>query len=258
MKNKITKIIIIGIILLTGYLGIKELTSPAAEKPTTAAIVDSTTNTTLLVVNNTTDTVNVWLTLGVYTDSLKNYYLQNVNGVFGILDSGAVGIFAVLPNDTLSYTSTLGLSGNLCFGGPAINCPNTQWPTATNIFEFCLNNNFGLNPQESVEISCIAGVNAFLAGRLIGDNWIVTQGIDTVRTFKNDIVGHNSGLYGVFPTGCTNCTNQQGAPTCTPAIAFDTPNNFPICIIQRPAIGSGGTVICIFNGFTPVICDKSN
>jgi hypothetical protein len=214
----------------------------------------TTENTELLVVNNTSDTVVTWLTLSVYTDTLKNYFVQNVFGIFGIADSGATGTFTLLPNDTLSYTSTLALSGNLCFGGPPLNCSSAQFPYATNIFEFCLNNDFGTAPQESVEISCVAGVNSYLIGRLVGNYWTVTQGIDTVRTFKNDLFGHNTGLYGVFPTGCTNCTNQAGAPVCSPALPFDKPNDKPICIIQRPAIGSGGQVYCIFDGFTPNIC----
>jgi hypothetical protein len=211
-------------------------------------------NTTLMVTNTSVDTVQVWLTLSIYTDSLSNYFVQNVNAIYGIIDSGAAGSFNLAPGDTLSYTSPLALSGNLCFGGQAVNCPTTQFPYATNIFEFCLNNNFGIAPQESVEISCIAGVNSFLIGNLKGPNWIVTTGIDTVRVFKNGTIGNNSGRYGVFPTGCTNCTNTAGAPTCTPSVLMDIPNDNTICIIQRPAAQIGGTVICTFAGFTPLIC----
>lgn len=207
--------------------------------------------TTLCVANGTNDTVTVWLTLSVFTDTMANYYVQNVDSIFGITDSGSVGSFQLPPFDTLFYQSPLALSGNLCFGGQAINCPSTQFPNGTNIYEFCLNNNAcGTYQQESVEISCVAGVNSYLAGRLIGDNWIVTTGIDTVRYFSNDTLGANTGRYGVFPTGCTNCTNQQGAPVCSPALPFDQPNTNSICIIQRPASNSGGFIFCTFNGFT--------
>ena len=254
MKNLLKKLLLTASI----FLGVLMFDSCSVENvteiKTELVLNDSTENTELFVVNNTDDTVNVWLTLGIYTDSLKNYFVQNVSGIFGITDSGAVGTFALAPNDTLAYTSVLALSGNLCFGGPPLNCSTMDFPYATNIFEFCLNNNFGLNPQESVEISCIAGVNSYLVGNLIGNNWQVTEGIDTVRVFRNANFGENSGLCGVFPTGCTNCTNQAGAPICTPALPFDKPNDKPICIIQRPAVGSGGQVICTFSGFTPVIC----
>ena len=236
------------------FFGIFDDPKPSKEK-TEIAITDTIENTELLLVNNTYDTIRSWLTLSIYTDTLKNYFVQNVIGIFGIPDSGSSGNFMLLPKDTLSYTSLLGLSGNLCFGGPPLNCPNKHFPYATNIFEFCLNNNFGVNPQESVEISCVAGVNSYLIGKLTGPNWIVTTGIDTVTVFRNASYGNNTGLYGVFPTGCTNCTNREGAPACQDSLRPDQPNTQPICIIQRPAVGSGGAVVCLFNGFTPYICE---
>jgi len=208
------------------------------------------TNTTLYVVNQSTDTVEVWLTLSQYSGSLKNYFVQDVKGIFGIKTIGSSGMFILAPNDTVSYQSLLALSGNICFGGQAINCPTTDYPTGTNIFEFCLNNNFGVAPQESVEISCVSGVNSFISGELSNYNWIVTTGIDSIQNFNNGALGNNSNRYGVFPTGCTNCTNQQGAPICNPSLPFDAPNTIPICIIQRPANLLGGSVFCKFTGFT--------
>ncbi len=243
------------LILMAGMtMGTFEACTSVCEEEQIELINQAPQNTELMVTNTTKDTVTAWLTLNIYTDTLDNYFVQNVQSIFGIADSGAAGSFKLAPGDTLTYVSPLALAGNLCFGGQPVNCSNSQFPYGTNIFEFCLNNNFGVNPQESVEISCIAGVNSFLIGNLLGPNWIVTTGIDTVRVFKNGMLGQNTGRCGVFPTGCTNCTNQQGAPTCTPAIPFDRVNDKPICIIQRSANQSGGSVICTFNGYAPVIC----
>lgn len=260
MKKSISNLIL-RLALFSGIAIINPACSIFTEEKEEVVVIQNDTCSTVettefVLVNNTFDTVSVWLTLNIYTDTLKNYYIQNVFGIFGITDSGAVGNLNLLPKDTLYYNSAMALAGNICFGGQPVNCSNKQFPYGTNIFEFCLNNNFGLYPQESVEISCVAGVNSYIIGRLNGDYWNVTTGIDTVRTFRNATFGNNTGLYGVFPTGCTNCTNQDGAPVCTPKLPFDKPNNKPICIIQRPAVGSGGSVFCYFNGYTPNICNK--
>lgn len=205
--------------------------------------------TSLCVVNNTSDTIDAFLTLSVYTDTMAKYYIQNVNGIFGMDTTGTVGMFTIMPNDTVIYLNdTMALSGNICFGGQPTNCPTSIFPKGTNIFEFTINNQkCGLYQQESVEISCVAGVNSYMVGNLKGTGWIVTTGIDTVTTFSNNTLGNNTGRVGVFPTGCTNCTNHKGAPTCT---QLEKPNDKPICIIQRPAIGAYGVLICTFNGYT--------
>ena len=91
--------------------------------------------------------------------------------------------------------------------------------------------------------------------------WLATGDIGSVITGDKNFtihitalstaLGNNTGLPGVFPTGCTNCTNQQGATICTnPTLPFDKPNTKPICIISRPSTIKGGSVICTFNGFT--------
>lgn len=212
---------------------------------------DSLSETTLCVTNQTDDTVDVWLTISIFTDTLKNYYVQDVNGIFGITTSGGSGTFVLAPGDSVFYKSELAFSGNLCFGGPALNCPTDLFPTGTNIFEFTINNQaIGKYPQESVEISCVAGVNSYLSGKLSQQNWIVTTGIDSIQHFHNDTLGNNRNRYGVFPTGCTNCTNQSGAPVCVDPLTFEAPNELPICIIQRPANLSGGMIYCTFHGFT--------
>lgn len=254
--KKINKLGILGTIIIFWFCGF--LISCLSETNEVVLVneptpqVETTGYTTLVLTNNTNDTISTWLTLSGYTDTLKNYYVQNVNGIFGITDSGLVGNFKLLPQDTLTYQSTMALSGNICFGGQPINCPNTQFPTGLNIFEFTINNRaIDTLGSESVEISCVNGVNSWIVGNLVGNGWEVTKGMDTIRTFKNATLGNNTGLPGVFPTGCTNCTNQQGATICTnPALPFDKPNDKPICIISRPSTIKGGFVICTFNGFT--------
>lgn len=208
-------------------------------------------STTLLVTNTTNKPVTAWLTLSVYTDSTKAYYEQNVNGIFGITTNGSSGSFTIKPNYTLSYSSIKAFSGNICFGTQPLNCPTNDYPLGTNIFEFTINNGLlGPEQTESVEISCVAGVHSLIIGNLQGNDWVATAGYDSIKTFKNSTFGNNSNLVGVFPTGCTNCTNTQGMQVCSRALKFDTPNTLPICIVSRPCSKSGGGILCSFNGFT--------
>lgn len=210
-----------------------------------------TAPSTLFVANESLDTVDVWLTLSVFNDSVTaSKYIQQVDGIFGMTGSEPFGSFKLPPGDTLSYTPDKAISGNLCFGTQPLNCPNPKWPRATNIFEFALNNNLAPASQETVEISCVAGVNCIMEGFLVGPGWTVTTGIDTVRTFINGPFGNNRNRYGVFPTGCTDCTDQNGAPLCDPLVPFEKPNKNKICLLQRPASIGGGEIYCTFKNFT--------
>lgn len=206
---------------------------------------------TLSVSNASLDTVDVWLTLSVFEDSTTaSKYVQQVDGIFGMTGSEPFGSFKVAPGDTLSYTPGKAISGNLCFGTQPLNCPNDLWPHATNIFEFALNNNLAPASQETVEISCVSGVNSLMEGYLVGPGWTVTTGIDTVRRFENGPFGDNRKRYGVFPTGCTDCTDQDGAPSCAFPLPFEKPNTSKICLLQRPATIGGGKVYCTFKNYT--------
>lgn len=210
-----------------------------------------TESTSLVVINESVDPVVVWLTLSVFTDSTTaSKYVQQVDGIFGMTGTNPFGSFTLDPGDTLSYTPIKAISGNLCFGTQPMNCPTKETPKGTNIFEFALNNDLAPASQETVDISCVGGVNSLLEGFLVGSGWNVTTKIDTVRTFLNGPFGDNRNRYGVFPTGCTGCTDQVGATLCDPLVPFEKPNTTKICLFQRPATIGGGQVYCTFKNFT--------
>lgn len=204
-------------------------------------------NTEVCVVNATKDTVNVFLTLGSDTN-----YVTNVNGVFGITEVGLKGYFTLLPNDTVSYQSPLnkGFNGNLSFGDYANNCPDTTvFPLGMNIFEFALNNNFnGIpNAQETIDISCVSGVNCKIGCNFSQNNW---NAGDTVgfTSIENSYLYDNVGRIGVFPFGCDSCTVIKNPPICPNHKKFSQPQSKSICNVQRNATLKGGKLYVIYGG----------
>jgi len=194
--------------------------------------------TTLTVKNShPADTITAYLTLGGCEGCLTD-----VKGIFGITDSGAQGSFTLIPNQELSYSSPAGsaFEGNICFLAPPINCPN-----GNNICEFALNNNNTSDTmaQETVEISCVAGVTYIAKYTLKdGGNWTATTGYDSIRTFHNDTIGANSGKIGVFPYGCDDCTKSTDKrPSCV--TNPEPAQKLPICNVSRNARQSGGSVL---------------
>lgn len=123
-------------------------------------------NTTLQITNESSDSVLVYLTLS----KQDNRFVQDVNGIFGIKQTGLVGSFYLQSHDTVSYRSTLEFSGNIGFGTQGLNCKDSTWKNGVNIFEFNLN-----EPQESIDISCVGGVNCIMSADLIGGTtWSAT------------------------------------------------------------------------------------
>lgn len=199
-------------------------------------------NTRMVIANSSNDTVEGYLTLSGYSGKEKNLYVQNVNKIFGITQTGLVGVFTIAPGDSVVYTSKKYFSGNIAFGSQPQNCKDSILPNGINIFEFNLN-----EPQESLDISCMAGVNCIMGVSLNGGpKWPVT-GISDPRYLQND-TANNTNLVGVYPYGCTNCTNTEGKQTCqTPN---DTPNTAAICNPTRAKNRKGGTVRLNFMGYT--------
>lgn len=199
------------------------------------------TRTTTVTVKNSSDTtITVFLTLGG-----TSKWVQNVNGIFGITGSGSQGSFILNPGDSSVYTPKKPIQGNISFAYPPINCP-----VGITLYEFCLNN-YGTvkDAQETVEISCVAGVSSVGRFTLMGGTaWSATTLYPTVTTFSNSTMGNNTNLVGVYPYGCTNCTNTAGMPTCI--TTADTPDSVNICNVQRFAKGSGGNVRIEFFGLT--------
>lgn len=200
-------------------------------------------NTQLVVVNKGKDSVLVYLTLSGYPTN-DSVHVKDVFGIFGIKQHGLVGSFFLASGDSASYISTKWLSGNISFGGQPINCFSEAWLTGVNPFEFNLNND-----QESIDISAMGGVNCILQVELIGGpKWQASSKYQDVRYFYNDSMWRNSELIGVYPYGCTNCTNTEGKQDCqTPN---EKPNSEPICNPTRAKGAHGGTVRVSFLGYT--------
>lgn len=206
-------------------------------------------NTVLFIQNSTSDSVLVFLTLGNGGDT---NYVQDVNGIFGITTTGSQGSFMLHSNDTFSYCSPSGkgLNGNLCFTTAPINCADTTFfPSGINIFEFTLNNNFNTDAQETIEISCVSGVNSYIIGMMNGGgvwNAGVTQ--PSVDSIYNLNLYNNTGLVGVYPYGCDDCDSIASPPFCAGHKPYATPQSNKICNVQRPSTTNGGSVVVTFNG----------
>ncbi|HWY11942.1 MAG TPA: hypothetical protein VN026_11485 [Bacteroidia bacterium] len=204
-------------------------------------VADSTTTILRIKNSNPTQTITVYLTL-----SCGAGWVSDVNGMFGIVSSKkSQGSFILNPNDSLDYITpdSLGLSGNFSFGYPPVNCP-----VGITLYEFTLNNAGTIKfSQETTEISCVAGVSSL--GKITlygGGNWEANPNYMNVRFIKNDSMGKNSGLVGVFPYGCTNCTDTAGKPDCI--TNPEKPQSQAICNISRDANNSGGIVKVEFIG----------
>jgi hypothetical protein len=225
-------------------LALTSLFSCTTEIKEEVIIIDSSNNTELILVNSTKDSVLVWLTLSGYPAADSALYVQNVNGIFGITQTGLQGSFYLGSKDSVFYTSTTGLSGNIGFGTSPINCPTTTWPTGANIYEFNLN-----VPQESCDIGCVTGVNSLINVQLLGGpEWQASPAYPDVREIQNDSMYKNTNRVGVMPYGCTNCVNTDGKQPCqTPS---ETPSSTRICNPTRSAGVRGGQVIVTFKGYT--------
>jgi len=213
---------------------------------------DIDTTTRVRIVNLTDDSVVVWITLGATPGCL-----QDIWDIPFITDSvtNLKGYFTLYANDsTMDFAPPLGIgyNGNVSFDTCALNCAIPRFPYGINLFEFIVNNSFQLgNPQETIEISCVSGCNALIEGYLWGDglDWN-TYGNPEVTYIYNNGKWGNSGLLGVFPFGCDDCTASVSPPTCDTS-SIDKQKE-PICTIQRNAKGSGGGLVRIaYNGIPP-------
>ena len=197
--------------------------------------------TSLIVKNqHPTDSVLVYLTLNA-----GKMYVSDVNGIFGITSTKKTqGCFYLDAGDSVCYTSPKGkaFNGNISFWNAPVNCPYA----GTTLYEFNLNNYLtDKYAQETVDISCLAGVTSFGSIDLKGGslNWTDNVNPQNITHIQNDSLYKNTGISGVYPYGCTNCTNTDGAPVCdNNPPPFATPNTENICNVQRFAKGSGGTV----------------
>ena len=121
--------------------------------------------TELTLANATSETVRVYLTLGAVKRCVP--HVGNIPFVKHVLND-LQGWFDLPAGHSVCYTPPpgFGLNGNFSFGSPPLNCAPAEYPSGINLAEFMLNNGFqGENAQETIDISCVAGANAFLQDR---------------------------------------------------------------------------------------------
>lgn len=212
--------------------------------------------TTLKITNRSGAEVKVYLTLGAVSGCV-----QDVNAIALVKTpvNPLQGWFPLANGVTQTYTPPqgLGISGNFAFGSPPLNCPTAEFRNGINLAEFMLNNAFQEgNPQETIDISCVAGVNALIAFAMTGGGtWNAGPLRSGVANFANKPLGQNTGLVGVFPCGCDDCTSRKNPPqpSCpqspNPPPKYEACQSEPICNVQRDASSSGGSVEVIFLGF---------
>lgn len=165
--------------------------------------------------------------------------------------SALMGSFILKPRSrTQAYAPRrLGFCANLSFGTPPLNCPTPEFPNGVNLFEFILNNAFqGANAQETIDISCVAGVNCHIGAHLGGKTWNAGPTKPAVTNIENGPIGTNSGRVGVYPVGCDVCTGSEDPPECPNGLSPETPQAAAICNVQRAATNNGGIVEVRFVG----------
>lgn len=211
--------------------------------------------THLEVTNRSANPVLTYITLGATSGCVQDVStLTFTNGVVCTTLFPLMGTFTLPAGGSTRVAAPegLGLNGNLCLGTPPINCPCVEWQEGVCLAEFILNNGFQPGGQETVDISCVCGANAYLGIELSAGDWTTNGGAIRVASIANDTRYQNRGLIGVFPYGCDNCTSSDNPPACVGRHP-DQANTLPICNVQRPASGNqGGVVHVTFGGFTPV------
>lgn len=202
------------------------------------------------VYNGTNDTVTVYVTLGATPGCI-----QNVMNVAWVTDSvpgqrGLQGKFTLLPGDsTVAFApDSSGFNGVISFDAQPNNCPDTiQYPTGVNQYEFMINNAFqGANAQESINISCVHGVNCVIEVDVHSKNkFNAGPTVPVVEAFRNTL-NRNDLIVGVYPYGCDTCT---GSKTPLPCIKYPQPaHKNSVCQVQRNAAQSGGLIKVIYLG----------
>jgi hypothetical protein len=212
--------------------------------------------TELTLANASSEPVQVSMTLGTVKRCVS--HVANIPFITTVL-SDLQGWFMLPAGQQVSYTPPpgFGLNGNVSFGSPPMNCATADYPSGINLAEFMLNNAFqGAAAQETLDISCVAGANAFVQISVEGgDGWNAGPTQPSVTQFQNQAIGGNVGQVGVYPYACDVCTGSQNPPQCDcpPAGAPQppVPQTEAICNVQRNAAGAGGTVTVTFAGFIP-------
>lgn len=192
--------------------------------------------------------VTVWITLGATPGCLQDItkipFVTNFQGTM-------VGSFVLPPNaSTPEYApDKMGFNANISFNAQPQNCPDGLFPHGVNLFEFIINNAFqGAAAQETVDISCVAGINCAIGALLGGPTWNAGPTQPRVTRIENGKHGTNTGRVGVYPVGCDDCTASVSPPVCPHPLKKERPQVAAICNVQRPASKNGGLIEVCFLG----------
>jgi hypothetical protein len=213
-------------------------------------VVVQTDVTLTKIYNGSQDSVLVYVTLGATPGCL-----QNIGAIPFITDSlpgqrGLQGTFVLAPGDsTIAYApDSLGYNGVISFKFAPDNCATPAYPNGINQFEFMINNAFqGANAQESINISCVHGVNCVIRVDVVTlNNFNAGPTVPVIQSFANTLDRSQIGIAGIYPFGCDTCTGSKNPPIC---IQLPQPaQKASICQVQRNAAQSGGLIKVIYLG----------
>lgn len=214
------------------------------------SMVVETPVTQMKIYNHGKQSTLVYVTLGTTPGCL-----QNVLSIPFVTDTmpgqrGLQGFFRLHPGDsTIAFApDSLGYNGVISFDYAPSNCPDSNYKAGINQFEFILNNKFqGPGAQETIDISCVHGVNCVIRVDINTLNpWNAGPTITNVQSFANTMDRNMTGTAGVYPYGCDTCTGSKTPPSCIPLP--QPAQKASICNVQRNAAQSGGLIKVIYLG----------
>lgn len=204
--------------------------------------------TALRVVNNTNGALTIYVTSGgaSVTNCSSNFVVADLPFLTPAWAGNTTqGFFSLAASDTMNFPAL-----SKCYNGvisvtAGPHCKDSNFPNGMNQAEFSLNMTSG---GESIDVSCVNGVNAYLEMAYDGTGWTNSPG-----SIANSDLGDNKGRLGVYPLGCTQC-NALGNPTpdCGghPTMPTNSDNcNTVVCQLNRN--NSGGTITVNVNASPP-------
>ncbi len=205
--------------------------------------------TKMIVSNNTKESVEVFLTFAA-----QNAANKCCPSPVGLSD---FPFLKPVENQPLRGKFTLGAQEEMlfdskgkCFSGnfgfyiepqcPVKGADFNHGKEGTSIAEFTLNPSSEC--AEAFDISCVNGVNCYLEMTVEeGLGWNYGPGKIPVTKIYNRELQKNSGLPGVYPVNCTDCTGLVGEKPCK-SLPLGPKQKERICNIQRSERGGIVTI----------------
>lgn len=223
-------------------------------------IVTNPDYTDVIIKNSALDSVQVYVTLqsqetivGLFGMDSTNFNPDSKNPDGSLVQ--CKGVFWAKKDVEYHLGDTLPLYGAVVsFGADNYGCEaaiSHGWQYGVNIFEFTVNTPSSGN--ESTDLSCLDGLNAFLK-LTVSDtvNWIAGGNVFVNPAENKFPLSANCGIVGVYPYHCDVCidTLTPPQPVCFPwsSCSDNSVNN---CQLDRATV-RGGNITCEFLGFTPM------